>query len=183
MIPAVHHPESLADYLRHHLNLSPEVEADHLDVDRIARVAVLAVAHSEGYAATAHLVSLMGSLPAPSEEPKDFWFRLFQASGSAIFLPANVRGQVLRALDGDGLGLAFQMLSALTDMDSDQRTAAALVIAEALEVVEVSGYPAETIGEWWLSDVESTAWRIMHAAKKTVTVADQRAFEAGWRNS
>ncbi|MGO4459354.1 hypothetical protein AB4039_18960 [Streptomyces sp. M-16] len=183
MIPAVHHRESLADYLRYHLNLAPEVEASALDVERIARVAVLAVAHSEEYAATAHLVSLMGSLPVPSDEPRDFWFRLWQASGSAIFMPANIQGQVLRALRGDGLGLAFQLLNALTEMDRDQRVAAGLVIAEVLEEVDVSGFPPERIGEWWLSDVEATAWRILHADKKRVTVASQKEFEAGWRRS
>ncbi|MER6522566.1 hypothetical protein ABT246_37765 [Streptomyces sp. NPDC001553] len=183
MIVALGNYVTVHNYLRHHLNLSPEVEADHLDVDGIARVAVLAVAHSEEYAATAHLVSLVGSLPVPSDEPKDFWFRLFQASGSAIFLPANIKGQVLRALGGDGLGLALQMLNALTDMDRGQRAAAALVITEALKEVEVTGFPAERIGEWWLSDVESTAWRVLHATKKTVQVADQKDFEAGWRDS
>ncbi|MCX5130006.1 hypothetical protein [Streptomyces sp. NBC_00347] len=93
-------------------------------MEQVANVALLAMAHSDAYAATAHLVSLLGGLPVPSEESNDFWFRLWTASGSAIFMPANIRSQVLRALNGDGAGLAYQLLSAFEEMDQKQRASA-----------------------------------------------------------
>ncbi|MFI1454003.1 hypothetical protein [Streptomyces roseus] len=181
MVPDVHQPHTFAEFLEVHLNLTPELTAAGLSVEQVANVALLAVAHSDAYAATAHLVSLMGGLPVPSEDPKDFWFRLWQASGSAIFMPPNITSQVLRALNGDGTGLAYQLLSALEEMDQEQRAAAGLVIGQALEANGVSGYRQVKLGEWWLRDAEATSWRVVYAAQKTSSVDGQIDFQQGWR--
>lgn len=47
------------------MSLTPEFECSRLSVEQIANVAM---AHSEGYVATAYLVSLWGGLPSPSDE-------------------------------------------------------------------------------------------------------------------
>lgn len=72
MIPDVHEPESLGDYLLQHMNLTPDFGASSLSVKQI-RHRPLATAHFAGYAATSHLVSLVAALPVPSDEPGDFW--------------------------------------------------------------------------------------------------------------
>ncbi|MDQ0693597.1 MULTISPECIES: hypothetical protein [Streptomyces] len=64
----------------------------------------------------------MAALPVPSEEPQDCWFQLWQAADDPILLPANLRHQLLRAVDGDGAALADQLLSVVAEMSSDQRT-------------------------------------------------------------
>ncbi|MFJ3205869.1 hypothetical protein [Streptomyces sp. NPDC086989] len=182
MVPEVHQPPSWGDYLHHHLNLTPEFEAGRLSVERVADVVMLAMAHSDGYAATAHLVSLMGSLPVPSDEPHDFWFELWQSSGSAYWMPGNVRHHVLRALRGDGAGLAHHLISALAEMDSERRAAAAKVIGGVLQE-GLFGFPVWQLGQWWLRDVEETSWRVVYADRKRVTLDEQREFEEGWRTS
>lgn len=181
MVPEVRQPESLADYLYQHLNLSPEFEASGLNVEQVASVAMLAMAHSDGYAATARLVSLMAGLPLPSGEPRGFWFRLWRASGSAIFMPANIDHQVLRALRGDGGGLADQLLTAVSEMTPEERAAAAVVIGEGLEEKGLGGYKSAVLGDLWLRDVEATAWRMLYAARKRYTSEDQREFREGWK--
>jgi len=183
MVPDVRQPESLADYLHQHLNLTPEFEAGGLNVEQVANVAILAMAHSDGYAANARLVSLMAGLPIPNDEPRDFWFRLWKASGTAIFMPANINHQVLRALRGDGAGLADQLLTAVSEMNSGQRAAAAIVIGEGLEEKNLSGYKTEVLGELWLRDVETTAWRVLYATRKPDTWEDQQEFRDGWKLS
>lgn len=122
--------------------------------------------HSEEYAATAHLVSLAGGLPIPSDEPRDFWFKLWQASGNPIFLPGNIRHQVLRSLQGDGKALADQLITALSEMSGPQRKAASAVIGEALEGTGMWGSSPGWLGDLWLQDVERTAWRILYARRE-----------------
>ncbi|MET8332010.1 hypothetical protein [Streptomyces sp. NPDC005181] len=66
------------------------------------------------------------------------WFRLWQASGTRIFMPTNIQHQVQRALDGDGAGLADQLFTAVSEMNADQRAAAAVVgesLAENADLV------------------------------------------------
>ncbi|MFF4741257.1 hypothetical protein ACFY2W_36050 [Streptomyces sp. NPDC001262] len=186
MVPetrAAHQPESLAAFLRQHLNLPLDFEAAGLTVERIADIAVLAVSHAEGYAATAHLASLVAGLPIPVDKPHDFWFQLWQASGSAIFMPPNIKHQVLRALQGDGDGLADQMLTAVSGMSAEQRSAAAVVIGQGLEGERhVTGYSVELLGELWLRDIEMTAWRVLYASSQRPTWEAQAKFREGWKN-
>ncbi|MGW1551843.1 hypothetical protein [Streptomyces sp. NPDC002346] len=180
MVPDISQPETLAEFLDNYLNLTPEFECGRLSVEQIADVAMLAMAHSEGYAATAHLVSLWGGLPSPSDGDGDFWHRLWRASGTAIFLPANINHQVLRALSGDGVGLADQFLTAVSEMDAGERIAAALLLGEALEARDLSGYKPALLGELWLRDAETTAWKVLYAARKRTTYDDQAEFQRGW---
>ncbi|WP_329449471.1 hypothetical protein OG894_00210 [Streptomyces sp. NBC_01724] len=77
-------PESLGDYLPQHMNLTPDFGAGWFSVEQIADIALIAAAHSAGYAATSHLVSLVAA----------------QA------------------------GLADQLMTAVADMNLEQRTAA-----------------------------------------------------------
>ncbi|MER6522570.1 hypothetical protein ABT246_37785 [Streptomyces sp. NPDC001553] len=181
MVPDVRQPHTFAEFLDVHLNLTPDFEAAGLSVEQVADVALLAVAHSDAYTATAHLVSLLGGLPVPKDEPNDFWFQLWQASGSPIFMPANISSQVLRALRGDGIALAYQLLSVFEEMNQEQRAAAGLVIGQALEENGVSGYKQVKLGEWWLRDAEATAWRVVYASQKRSSVDDQSDFREGWR--
>ncbi|MFD8714391.1 hypothetical protein ACFV07_28555 [Streptomyces anulatus] len=80
----------------------------------------MTMAQAPAYAGTARLVALMATLPVPSEEPQDFWFQLWQAADDPILVPANLRHQLLRAVDGDGAALADQLLSVVAEMSSDQ---------------------------------------------------------------
>ncbi|MFI7086668.1 hypothetical protein ACIBUR_24105 [Streptomyces anulatus] len=51
--------------------------------------------------------------------PQEFWFQLWQADGYPFLLPANhLRHQLLRAVDGDGIALADQLLSVVAEMRS-----------------------------------------------------------------
>jgi hypothetical protein len=67
MLPEVrpHVSTALADQLEHQLDLAPHLEAGRLDVEGVAGIAVVAAAHSDGYAATGHLLGLLAALPAP----------------------------------------------------------------------------------------------------------------------
>lgn len=67
MLPEVrpHVSTALADQLEHQLDLAPHLEAGQLDVERVAGIAVVAAAHSDGYAATGRLLGLLAALPAP----------------------------------------------------------------------------------------------------------------------
>lgn len=183
MIPHVRQPESLGDYLLQHLNLTPDFEAGSLSVEQIADIALLATAHSAGYAATSHLVSLMAALPVPTEEPRDFWLQLWRASGTPVFMPVNIKHQVLRALEGDGAGLADQLMTAIADMDADQRTAtAALISGHLADNGDLTPLEGPGLGELWLRDAEMTAWRLLHADRRTATWQAQTAFRDGWKN-
>lgn len=182
MVSSPRHPESLDDYLQRHLNLPPDFDGQ-LRVEHVAGIALLATAHGDRYMATQHLVSLFTGLPTPTDEPyEDFWFKLWQASGSAYFMPGNMKYAVLAALDGDGQGLADRLLSGFFEMDSEQRAAAAAVIGEALdERVALAIEPARC-GELWLRDVQLTAWRVMYAARGSFTWEEREAFSEGWKN-
>ncbi|MGW1870914.1 hypothetical protein ACWCPS_35915 [Streptomyces mauvecolor] len=185
MVPEALRATSLEAYLRHHLNLTPEFEAGRLDVERIAKIATLTMAYSEEYAATSHLVSLMGGLPLPSDEPQDFWFRLWQASGTPILMPGNIRHRVLSALQGDGKALADQLTTAMAEMSAQQRKAAGAVIGEALEGEGMWESSRGWLGEMWLQDVERTAWRILYARRENAedTLEAQEKFRNGWENA
>jgi hypothetical protein len=69
MLPEVrpHLSDPLADQLEHQLGLARQREAGDLDVQCVAGIAVVAAAHSDGYAATGHLLGLLAALPAPTE--------------------------------------------------------------------------------------------------------------------
>ncbi|MFC8707169.1 hypothetical protein [Streptomyces anulatus] len=112
----------------------------------------MTMAQAPAYAGTARLVALMATLPVPSEEPQDHWFQLWQAADDPVLLPANLRHQMLRAVDGDGTALADQLLGAVAGMSSDQRTAAAELIGTAIGMEFLSGYEAGYVGELWLRE-------------------------------
>ncbi|MEV7491755.1 hypothetical protein ACFYT5_23880 [Streptomyces anulatus] len=143
----------------------------------------MTMAQAPAYAGTARLVALMATLPVPSEEPQDFWFQLWQAADDPILLPANLRHQLLRAVDGDGAALADQLLSVVAEMSSDQRTAAAELIGTAIGMEFLSGYEAGYVGELWLREVESAAWQIMHAYSGRSTWGDQPEFLQAWKDA
>ncbi|MFF1716250.1 hypothetical protein [Streptomyces sp. NPDC058268] len=48
--------------------MTPEGEAGQLSTEQVADLALLAVAHADSYAGTARLISLMASLPVPSDK-------------------------------------------------------------------------------------------------------------------
>lgn len=134
MLPEVrpHLSGPLADQLEHQLGLVPQREAGDLDVQRVAGIAVVAAAHSDGYAATGHLLGLLAALPAPTKAGERFWSELWRSSGTAYLLPANIKAAVLRSLAGEGIVLARQILSAVDEMTPPQRVAAGEVIGQAL---------------------------------------------------
>jgi hypothetical protein len=183
LVPRVNQPESFAKFLEHRLNVTPELEAGRLSAERIADVALLAGAHAPAYAATARLVSLMASLPLPSDESRDFWFQLWQAADDPVAMPANLRGQLLRAMDGDGAGLADQLLTLVAEMSTEQRLAAAEVIGTAIGTNHFSGYKDGYVGELWLREVESAAWQVLHAYCGRRTWEEQQEFVRAWRNA
>lgn len=174
----------LADHLLHDRNLPYDFEVGSLEVRHVAEVAAIAAAHSAGYAATGHLLALLASLPAPTDEPHNFWFALWQASDSAYLLPANIKHLVLRALGGDGYGLAGQILSAVDEMTEPQRTRTAEVVGEALtDTTDFAGYPAQTLGGLWLRDLELTAWRVLHAVSQPGDTRARQQFRDAWKNA
>ncbi|MEU9677858.1 hypothetical protein AB0D92_30655 [Streptomyces parvus] len=182
LVPRVHQPDSFAQLLEKRLNLTPDFEAGGLDTEQVADLALLTVAQAPAYAGTARLVALMRSLPVPSEEPRDFWFRLWTAADDPVLLPGNLRSQLLRAVDGDGAGLADQLLHAIAEMDDKQRTAAAGVIGEAIGTEFLSGYEAGYVGELWLREVESAAWQVLHAYDSG-TWEEHQEFLQAWKDA
>ncbi|MFD8613413.1 hypothetical protein [Streptomyces sp. NPDC059631] len=183
MLPEFHPDASdpLSHHLAQRLGLSPQLEGDRLDVERIADIAVLAAAHSDGYAAAAHLLGLLAALPAPTEAGEQFWSSLWRSSGTAYLLPANIKGLVLRSLAGEGAALAGQLLSAVDEMTPPQRIAASEVIGQALaESDHLPVLKSRVLGELWLRDLELTAWRVLHADHKSADPGRRQAFLDAW---
>ncbi|MEU6543208.1 hypothetical protein [Streptomyces sp. NPDC046859] len=183
MLPEVrpHVSTALADQLEHQLDLAPHLEAGRLDVEGVAGVAVVAAAHSDGYAATGHLLGLLAALPAPTAAGERFWSALWKSSGTAYLLPVNIRDSVLRSLAGEGAALARQVLSAVDEMTPSQRFAAGEVIGQALvESDHLPDLKTQVIGELWLRDLELTAWRVLHADRRSDDPAGRQAFLDAW---
>ncbi|MFD1312805.1 hypothetical protein [Streptomyces kaempferi] len=183
MLPEVrpHLSDPLADQLEHQLGLARQREAGDLDVQCVAGIAVVAAAHSDGYAATGHLLGLLAALPAPTEEGERFWSELWRSSGTAYLLPANIKASVLRSLAGEGIELARHILSAVDEMTPPQRVAAGEVIGQAL--AESDHFPdlkTQVIGELWLRDLELTAWRVLHADRRFDDPTGRKAFLDAW---
>ncbi|MFF4519244.1 hypothetical protein [Streptomyces mirabilis] len=176
--------ELLGGYLERHLNLPLDFEGP-FTVRHLADVAVLATAHSSGFAATAHLVSLMAGIPVPtdeSEEREGFWFRFWRASGTAYFMPVNMKHSVLAALDGDGTSLADRLLTGLSEMSPEQWAATAAVVGAALaEGISPLKEP-ELLGELWLRDAQLTAWRVLHTDHAPLEWDAYAAFREGWKS-
>ncbi|MFF8034412.1 hypothetical protein [Streptomyces sp. NPDC016626] len=159
--------------MEHQLDLAPYLEAGQLDVERVAGIAMVAAAHSDGYAATGHLLGLLAALRAPTKAGERFWSDLWRSSGTAYLLPLNIKAPVLRSLAGEGTALARQVLSAVDEMTLPQRVAAGEVIGQALvESDHLPDLKTQVIGELWLRDIELTAWRVLHA--------DRRSDDPGW---
>ncbi|MGW0551973.1 hypothetical protein [Streptomyces altiplanensis] len=183
MLPEVrpHVSAPLAHQLEHQLGLASHLEAGHLDVERLAGIAVVAAAHSDGYAATGHLLGLLAALPAPTKAGERFWSDLWRSSGTAYLLPVNLKTLVLRSLAGEGTPLARQILSAVDEMTPPQRVAAGEVIGQAL--AESDHFPdlkTQVIGELWLRDLELTAWHVLHADHRSDDAAGRAAFSDAW---
>lgn len=179
MVSSPRPPESLAEYLDRYAGLPPDFEG-RLSVDNVSLIALLTTAHCDRYMATQHMLSLLAGLPVPTDEPyEDFWFKLWQASGTAYFMPGNMRASVLAALNYDGLGLADRFLSAFNEMTTEQWDAAAKVIGEALDERIVAHAPHQA-GELWLRDMQMTAWRVRYTAPGPRTWQDHEAFRRGW---
>ncbi|MFF8260860.1 hypothetical protein [Streptomyces virginiae] len=150
-------------------------------MERVADIAVVASAHSDGYAATAHLLGLLAALPAPTAAGERFWSDLWRSSGSLYLLPSNIKAWVLSSLAGEGTGLAGQILSAVDEMTPSQRVAAGEVIGQALaESDHLPDLKTQVIGELWLRDLELTAWRVLHADHKSADPAERKAFFDAW---
>lgn len=182
MVSAPRQSESLGDYLHQHLNLPLDFEGP-LTVRHLADVALLATADSAGYMMTQHLVSLMAGVPTPTDEPyEDFWFKFWQASGSAYFMPANMKPSVLAALNGEGDGLANHILSGFAEMSPRQWTATAVVVGTALNERFTAVRQLERNGELWLRDFQLTAWRVLYAAHFPLDRDQREAFREGWKN-
>ncbi|MFH8736065.1 hypothetical protein [Streptomyces sp. NPDC017964] len=174
----------LAEQLEHQLGLTPQLEAGHLNVASVAGIAVVAAAHSDGYAATGHLLGLLAALPAPTEAGEHFWSNLWRSSGTAYLLPANIKAPVLRSLAGEGTDLARQILSAVDEMTPPQRVAAGEVIGQAL--TESDHFPdlkTQVIGELWLRDLELTAWRVLHADHRSADPTGTKTFLDAWTSA
>ncbi|WP_307679889.1 hypothetical protein [Streptomyces sp. V4I2] len=184
MVSAPRQPESLGDYLYRHLNLPLDFEGP-FTVKHLADVAVLATAHSAGYAATQHMVSLMAGIPVPTErndEREGFWFKFWQASGTAYFMPANMKHSVVAALDGDGTSLADRFLTGLSEMSPEQWAATASVVGTALEGRLSPLKEPERNGELWLRDVQLTAWRVLYADHAPLGWEERMAFREEWKS-
>ncbi|MEU5394853.1 hypothetical protein ACFYQT_21875 [Streptomyces tibetensis] len=183
MLPEVrpHVSAALAHQLEHQLGPASRLEADQLDVERVAGIAVVAAAHSDGYAATGHLLGLLAALPAPTEAGERFWSDLWRSSGTAYLLPGNMKAQVLRSLEGEGTALARQILSAFDEMTPPQRVAAGEVIGQALAESDLlPDLKTQVIGELWLRDLELTAWRVLHADRRWDDPVGRQAFLDAW---
>ncbi|MEF9906917.1 hypothetical protein [Streptomyces sp. P9-A2] len=183
MLPEVrpHVSAPLAHQLEHQLGLASHLEAGHLDVEGVAGIAVVAAAHSDGYAATGHLLGLLAALPTPTKAGERFWSDLWRSSGTAYLLPVNIKAQVLRSLAGEGTVLARQILSAVYEMTPPQRVAAGEVIGQALaESDDLPDLKTQVIGELWLRDLELTAWRVLHADRRSDDPAGRKAFFDAW---
>ncbi|MFD3333928.1 hypothetical protein ACFWV1_14980 [Streptomyces sp. NPDC058700] len=183
MLPEVrpHVSATLAHQLERQWGLAPQLEAGRLDVERVGGIAVVAAAHSEGYAATGHILGLLAALPAPTKAGERFWSDLWRSSGTAYLLPGNIKALVLRSLAGEGTPLARQILSAVDEMTPPQRVAAGEVIGQAL--AESDHFPdlkEQVIGELWLRDLELTAWRVLHADRGSDDPAARKAFLDAW---
>ncbi|MCM2416347.1 hypothetical protein [Streptomyces sp. RKAG290] len=183
MLPQFHPhlSDPLVGQLEHQLGLPPQRGAGDLDVQGVAGIAVVAAAHSDGYAATGHLLGLLAALPSPTKAGERFWSELWRSSGTAYLLPANIKNAVLRSLAGEGVVLARQILSAVDEMTPPQRVAAAEVIGQAL--AESDHFPdlkTQVIGELWLRDLELTAWRVLHADRRFDDPTGRKAFFDAW---
>lgn len=87
---------------------------------------------------------------------------------------------MLRALGGDGAGLAGQILSAVDDMTEPQCAGA---IGEVLaETADLSGFKTHIVGSLWLRDLEITAWRVLFADRQQTGPAEREAFHDVWKN-
>ncbi|MFD9539954.1 hypothetical protein [Streptomyces sp. NPDC060022] len=185
MLPEVrpHLPASITDQLEHRMGSASNLEADQLDVERVAGIAVVAAAHSGGYAAIGHLLGLLAALPAPTEAGERFWSELWRSSGTVYLLPATIKADVLQSLAGEGTALARQILSAVDEMTPPQRVAAGEVIGQALaESDHLPELKTQVIGELWLRDLELTAWHVLHADRGSDDPAGRKAFLEAWTN-
>ncbi|MEU2159421.1 hypothetical protein ABZ532_31325 [Streptomyces sp. NPDC019396] len=186
MLPEVrpHVSGPLADQLQHQLGLASDLEARHLDVERVAGIAVVAAAHSGGYAAIGHLLGLLAALPAPTGAGERFWLQLWRSSGTAYLLPANMKAEVLQSMAGEGTALARQILSAVDEMTPPQRVAAGEAIGQALaESDHLPDLKTQVIGELWLRDLELTAWHVLHADRRADDPAGRKAFLEAWTSA
>lgn len=183
MLPEVrpHVSAPLARQLEQQLGLASHLEAGHLDVEGVAGIAVVAAAHSDGYAATGRLLGLLAALPAPTKAGERFWSDLWRSSGTAYLPPVNIKAQVLRSLAGEGTALARQILSPVDEMTTSQRLAAGEVIGQALaESDHLPDLKTQVVGELWLRDLELTAWRVPHADRRSDDPAGRKAFLGAW---
>ncbi|MEU9247487.1 hypothetical protein [Streptomyces sp. NPDC048385] len=124
---------------------------------------------------------LLAALPAPTAAGERFWSDLWRSSGTAYLLPVNIKDPVLRSLAGEGTALARQILSAVDEMTPPQRFAAGEVIGQALvESDHLPDLKTQVIGELWLRDLELTAWRVLHADRRSDDPAGRKAFLDAW---
>ncbi|MFF1716249.1 hypothetical protein [Streptomyces sp. NPDC058268] len=68
-------------------------------------------------------------------------------------------------------------------MNTEQRSAAAEVIGQAIGTEHLRGYKADFIGTLWLRDVEMAAWQVLHAYRGGRIWEDQQDFVHVWKRS
>ena len=181
--------DELEQHLTQKLNAPLDWPEDGgLTIGHVARIATATTCDTAfSHAANGHLIDLFAALPLPgSDEGKDFWERIRDAGGSAVWniIPANMGGPFFdRLQEGNESGVAYRVLSFLEELAPSQRTAVAEVIGSALDhgTIGVSGRYG---GELWLRDAEMSAWRVALAGRREFETSQEREqfFEA-WRRA
>lgn len=127
----------------------------------------------------------MAGIPVPTDEnekSEGFWLKFWRASGSAYFMPINMKHSVLAALDGDGASLADRLLTGLSEMSSEQWAATASVVGTALAERLSPLKEPEQQGELWLRDVQLTAWRVLYADHTALGWEERMALRDEWES-
>ncbi|WP_406342464.1 hypothetical protein [Streptomyces sp. NBC_00648] len=163
-------------------------EDSGLTASHIARIAAAATCDTAyNHAANGHLIDLFAALPLPgTTEGKDFWDRIRDAGGSAVWNihPANMGGPFFdRIHGGNEGGIASRVLSFLEELTSTQRTDVAEAIGSVLGngTISVSGRYG---GELWLRDAEMSAWRVALSSRRAFeTAQDRERFFEAWRRA
>lgn len=169
-----HVSASLRVQLEHRLGLAPDLGASHLDVERVVGIAVVAAAHSGGYAATGHLLGRW---------PRDRRTLLVGLVEVVRYrLPATRPYQDRRTAGPGrrGTALARQILSAVDEMTPPQRVAAGGIGQALAESDHFPPLETQVIGELWLRDLELTAWHVLHADCRADDPTGRSAFLEVW---
>ncbi|MFH9677584.1 hypothetical protein ACH4L5_35705 [Streptomyces sp. NPDC017405] len=179
----------MAQHLAQQFNLPRDwPEGAGLNTGHVAKIASAAacdVAYDQ--AASSHLIGLFAALPLPgTPHGNEFWVALGNAGGDAALyiVPGNMGGPSFdRLARGNEVGIADRMLSFLAELDDRHRDAVTKVIGYALahETLVADG---RYLGQLWLCDAETTAWRVLLARRRLdETQDDRKRFFEAWGNA